>query len=74
MKINLSIELIEKLIESGELKPCDIECLDIESRDQLKTLFLKMSLPKACKNCPNIGLCHYSHKPVLLDQIPFSLQ
>lgn len=74
MKINLSIELIEKLIESGELKPCDIECLDIESRDQLKALFFKMSLPKACKRCPNVGSCNYLSKPILVEQIPFALQ
>lgn len=74
MKVQLSLELVEQLLVSGVLRPCDIMSLDIETRNELKKLCLKMSVPKACQSCEHRDTCYSPAVRFVLKDIDFSLQ
>lgn len=60
MKIELTPQQMQTLLASGLLHPSEIACLDIETRNQLKKLCLKMCQPSHCARCEMSGLCQQS--------------
>jgi len=63
MKIQLTLDQMHALLESGVLHPSDIDCLDLDTRNQLKALCLKMCQPTNCARCQMHELCQTSVKP-----------
>lgn len=57
MKIQLTIEQMQVLLASGLLHPSEVACLDLETRNQLKNLCLKMCQPSQCATCEMHTLC-----------------
>lgn len=57
MKIQLTIKQMKALLGSGLLHPSEIACLDLETRNQLKFLCLKMCQPSHCAQCEMQTLC-----------------
>jgi len=62
MKIELTHQQMQTLLASGLLHPSDIACLDIETRNQLKTLCLKMCQPSNCARCEMNSLCQQAYQ------------
>ncbi|MBN2866630.1 MAG: hypothetical protein JXK16_11545 [Thiotrichales bacterium] len=61
MKIELTPQQMQTILAAGLLHPSDIACLDIETRNQLKTLCLKMCQPSNCARCEMHGLCQQAY-------------
>jgi|GEM_PF-4614092 len=78
MKIELTPQQMQTLLTSGLLHPSDIACLDIETRNQLKTFCLKMCQPSNCARCEMNDLCQqayqstYSKKTITTSSIGLS--
>ena len=60
MKIELTPQQMQTLLASGLLHPNEIACLDIETRNQLKKLCLKLCQPSHCARCEMNSLCQQS--------------
>ena len=61
MNIKLTIKQMKVLLASGLLHPSEIACLDLETRNQLKDLCLKMCQPSHCALCEMQTLCQKVH-------------
>jgi len=61
MKVKLTVEQMRRLLASGVIHPSEIECMDIETRNELKALCLKLCKPKQCQNCSMQTLCQSEH-------------
>jgi len=57
MNIELTSQQMQTILASGLLHPSDIGCLDLETRNQLKDLCLKLCKPSHCATCDMHGLC-----------------
>jgi len=57
MNIHLTVEQMQRLLTSGVIHPSEIECLDLETRNELKALCLKLCKPKQCQRCAMQTLC-----------------
>ena len=69
MKIELTTQQMQRLLSSGLLHPSDIACLDLETRNQLKAMCLKLCQPSHCATCEMQALCQQPYK-TLSDAFP----
>lgn len=51
MKVEMSLPMIAKLVKQGILAPSDINCLDEQSKQELKQLCLELCKPNQCAQC-----------------------
>ena len=57
MKIELTPQQMQVLLASGLVHPSDIACLDLNTRNQLKDMCLKLCKPSHCAKCDVQSLC-----------------
>lgn len=57
LQVQISDEVIQKLLVSGLLHPNEIKCLDSESRDVIKSMCLAFCTPKNCHLCDMHDKC-----------------
>ena len=57
LQVQISDEVMQRLLVLGVLHPSEIKCLNAESRDVIKTLCLAFCAPKNCHLCDMRDKC-----------------
>ncbi|CAN8141423.1 hypothetical protein J3998_03995 [Thiomicrorhabdus sp. 6S2-11] len=57
VQVALPKELLQQLFKGGQLKPKDLQCLNDESKQIVRTLCLESCKPESCSHCSLHQLC-----------------